>query len=106
MTEQLGLVTMYPPDCLRQLWRSSSAKWSPLTSGITSGTVASMRNALELLTTAHPAAANCGSNSRAMLASSAAKITLGAPLGVAGETTMSRTRAGIGVFRRQRVASP
>ena len=65
-----------------------------------------MRKALELLTTAHPAAANCGSISRAMPASSAAKMTRGAPSGTAFDTFMLRTRSGIGVFRRHRAASP
>ncbi len=65
-----------------------------------------MRKALELLTTAHPASANFGSSSRAMPASSAAKITRGAPSGPAGDTCILRTRSGIGVFKRQRTASP
>ena len=38
-----------------------------------------------------------------MLASRAAKITLGAALGVAGETIICPTRSGIAVFSRQRV---
>ena len=65
-----------------------------------------MRKALELLTTAQPAAANCGSRSRAMPASSAAKITRGAPSGEAFDTGILRTLSGIGVFKRQRTASP
>src|SRR5713101_821066 len=64
-----------------------------------------MRNALELVTTAHPAAAKRGSISTAIEASSAAKITLGAPSGVAGETRISATGEGIGVFSFQRAAS-
>ena len=51
-----------------------------------------MRKALELLTTAQPAAANCGSSSRAMPASRAAKITRGAPSGEALDTGIWRTR--------------
>ena len=65
-----------------------------------------MRNALELLTTAHPASANFGSSSRAMPESSAAKITRGAPFGSAGETGILRICSGIGVFSRHRTASP
>ncbi len=48
-----------------------------MTSGITSGTSACMRKALELEITAQPAAANCGSSSRAMSVSSAAKMMPG-----------------------------
>src|SRR5690242_5936608 len=64
-----------------------------------------MRSALEFETTAHPDSAKRGSSSAAMLASRAAKITLGAALGVAGETIICPTRSGIAVFSRQRVAS-
>src|ERR1700690_1211089 len=65
-----------------------------------------MRSALELVTTAHPAAANRGSISAAIDASKAAKMILGAPSGLAGDTRISATRAGIGVFIFQRAASP
>ena len=57
-----------------------------------------MRKALELVTTAHPAEANRGSISAAIEASRAAKITLGAPSGVAGETRMSATFEGMAVL--------
>src|SRR5262252_8786869 len=105
IAEQFGLVTIYPPDFLRQHCCSISARWSGLTSGITSGTSCCIRNADELLTTAHPASANLGSSSRAIPASSAAKITRGAPAGPASETGSLRTGSGIGVFSRQRTAS-
>ncbi len=82
-----------------------SLMWPPLTSGMTSGTSSCMRSALEFETTAQPASAKRGSISAAMEASSAAKIILGAPSGVAGETFIAATAAGIGVFRRQRAAS-
>src|ERR1022692_3849455 len=79
--------------------------WSPLTSGITRGTSVCMRKALELETTAQPAAANFGSNSRAMPASRAANIIFGALSGLAGETVMFATGVGMAVFKRQRAAS-
>src|SRR5882757_8510031 len=72
---------------------------------MTRGTSDSIRNALEFETTAHPAAANCGSISFAIEASSAAKIIFGAPFGVAGDTFICATRLGIAVFNRQRAAS-
>src|SRR5208282_6677813 len=102
MAEQLGLVTTYPPEEPRHDCLSISLIWSPLTSGITSGTSACMRRALELEMTAQPAEANCGSSSRAIPASSAAKIILGAPSGVAGATVIRATSAGMAVFKRQR----
>src|SRR5260370_16669461 len=105
MAEQLGLVTTKPPDLRREGWVSISWICSPLTSGITKGTSDCMRNALELETTAQPASANCGSNSRAIAASSAAKIIFGAPPGLAGATVILATFAGIAVFKRQRAAS-
>src|SRR5580658_2459877 len=105
IAEQLGLVTANPPDLARQDCLSISRMWSALTSGITSGTSACMRRALELETTARPAAANCGSSSRAIEASRAAKIILGAPTGLAGETIMFATADGMAVFKRQRAAS-
>src|ERR1022692_3667423 len=105
MAEQLGLVTTYPPDLVRHDCLSINRMWSPLTSGITRGTSACMRKALELETTAHPAAANFGSSSRAMAESRAAKIIFGAPSGLAGETLMFATAAGMAVFKRQRAAS-
>src|SRR6202162_2080823 len=105
MAEQLGLVTAKPPDLRRQGWVSINWMWSLLTSGITSGTSACMRKALELETTAQPAAANCGSSSRAIAASRAAKIIFGAPSGLAGATVILATLAGMAVFKRQRAAS-
>src|SRR5580700_3667270 len=80
--------------------------WSGLTSGITSGTSRCILSALELVTTAHPAAAKRGSISAAIEASSAAKMIFGAPSDVAGDTRISATRAGKGVFILQRAASP
>ena len=106
MAEQLGLVTTNPPDFFLQACVSINLTCPALTSGITSGTSFAMRNALEFETTMHPAAAKAGSISAAMLASSAAKITFGAPSGLAGETTILPTRSGIAVFKRQRAASP
>src|SRR5258708_5505181 len=64
-----------------------------------------MRNALELVITAQPASAKRGSSSAAIEESSAAKITLGAPSGVAGETRIFAIGPGIAVFIRQRAAS-
>ncbi len=64
-----------------------------------------MRKALEFETTAQPASAKRGSISAAMAASRAAKITLGAPSGLAAVTRILATRSGSGVFIRQRVAS-
>src|ERR1035437_7352039 len=64
-----------------------------------------MRNALELETTAQPAAANCGSSSRAIEASRAAKIIFGVPFGLAGETFISAIGARMALFKRQRAAS-
>src|ERR1700676_1446726 len=105
IAEQLGLVTTYPPDFFRQLWPSISLMCPALTSGITNGTSDCMRNALEFETTAQPASAKRGSISAAIEVSSAAKIIFGAPSGVAGETFIAATLAGIAVFRRQRAAS-
>ena len=104
-TEQFGFVTMKPRDFLRYDWFSNSARWSALTSGMTSGTSSCMRSALELETTAHPASAKRGSSSAAMAESRAAKIIFGAPSGVAGDTFIFATAEGMGVFRRQRAAS-
>ena len=64
-----------------------------------------MRKALELETTAQPASAKRGSISAAIDASSAAKITLGAPSGMAGETFMEATAGGIAVLSRHFAAS-
>src|ERR1700757_4770360 len=105
IAEQLGLVTTNPPDFRRQVWHSSSLMCPPLTSGITSGTSACMRQALELDTTAHPDSANRGSGSIAVVPSSAANKILGAPAGFAGDTRMLAMAAGIEVFNRQRAAS-
>src|ERR1017187_9163655 len=105
MAEQLGLVTTNPPDFFRQAWPSISLMCPEFTSGITSGTSDCMRSALELETTAQPASAKRGSSSAAIEASSAAKIIFGAPSGVAGETFIAATLAGICVFNRQRTAS-
>ena len=55
--------------------------------------------------TAHPASAKRGSISAAMEASSAAKITLGAPSGVAGATRIPATRAGRPAVRSSRPSS-
>src|SRR6185437_2840834 len=106
MAEQFELVTTKPPDFRRQDWHSISLMWSGLTSGITSGTSFAMRRALEFVITAQPASAKRGSSSAAIDASSAAKITLGAPSGVAADTRILATLAGIGVLKRQRAASP
>src|SRR5438552_461817 len=103
--EQFGLVTTKPPDFRRQLWHSSSLRWPEFTSGITSGTSDCIRSALELETTAHPASAKRGSSSAAIEESSAAKMILGAPSGVAGDTRIPATRSGMAVFIRQRAAS-
>ena len=104
---------MYPPgrplaEGRRQLCRSISARWSAFTSGTTSGTSSTMRKALEFDTTAQPAAANFGSNSRATSASSAAKIILGSsPAGVpSGVLGIAAMRSGIGVSSFHRQASP
>src|SRR5438270_5579856 len=105
MAEQLGLVTTKPPDFFRHACTSISLICPPLTSGITSGTSDCMRSALEFETTAQPASAKRGSISAAIEASRAAKIILGAPSGVAGETFIAATFGGMGVFRRQRAAS-
>src|SRR3954465_1873112 len=106
MAEQFEFVTANPPDFRRQDWHSISLTWSGLTSGITSGTSFAMRSALEFVITAQPASAKRGSSSAAMDASRAAKIIFGAPSGVAADTRILATFAGIGVFRRQRAASP
>ena len=105
IAEQFGLVTTNPPDFRRQLWHSSSLRCPAFTSGITSGTSDCMRSALELETTAHPASAKRGSSSAAMEESRAAKMILGAPSGLAGDTRISATRWGKAVFIRQRAAS-
>src|SRR5580700_602522 len=105
MAEQLGLVTTYPPDFFRHACPSINLMCPAFTSGITSGTSGCMRSALEFVITAQPASAKRGSISAAIEASSAAKIILGAPSGVAGDTFIAATLAGIGVFSRQRAAS-
>src|SRR5258708_14485719 len=51
MAEQLGLVTMNPRLFLNHSWVCRTFRCSPLTSGITRGTSACMRKALELETT-------------------------------------------------------
>src|SRR5579863_1891232 len=106
MAEQLGLVTTNPPFFFRQLWHSISLMWSGFTSGITRGTSFTMRNALELVITAQPASAKRGSSSLAIEESSAAKNTWGEPSGVAGDTLILAIEVGMGVFSRQRAASP
>ena len=70
-----------------------------------------MRKALEFEMTAQPAAANFGSNSRAMPASTEENIIFGSsPAGVLsgtlGITVMAAMRAGIGVSSFHRQASP
>src|SRR5260370_42311695 len=72
---------------------------------MTRGTSFTMRNALELVITAQPASAKRGSSSDAIEESRAAKITWGAPSGVAGETRIFATADGMAVFMRQRTAS-
>jgi hypothetical protein len=72
---------------------------------MTSGTLGCMRKALELETTAQPAAAKRGSISRAMSASRAAKMIFGAPSGSAGEIVILAMRSGQGVSRRHLAAS-
>src|SRR5438128_12486481 len=101
MAEQLELVTTNPPDFLRHDWHSISFVWSGFTSGMTSGTSFAMRSALEFVITAHPASAKRGSISAAIDASSAARITLGAPSGVAADTRIPAIRSGVAVSRRQ-----
>jgi hypothetical protein len=63
---------------------------------MTSGTLGCMRKALEFETTAQPAAANFGSSSRAMSASSAAKIIFGAPAGLGRRDRHLRDALGAG----------
>ena len=113
---QFGLVTMYPPgkpltEGRRQLCRSIIARWSAFTSGTTSGTSSTMRKALEFEMTAQPAAANFGSSSRAMPASTEEKIIFGSsppavPSGTLGITRMAAMRGGSGVSSFHRQASP
>src|SRR5437660_6591468 len=106
IAEQLGLVTANPPLSLNHFWVLSRGKWSPLTSGMTSGTSSIMRKPLELLITACPAAANLGSISLAAAESSAAKMTLGAPSGdEAANTIMLAILFGSGVLSRHLAAS-
>src|SRR5438045_44234 len=105
MAEQFELVTTKPPDLRRQDWHSINLMWSGLTSGITNGTSFAMRSALEFVMTAQPASAKRGSISAAIEASSAAKMTLGAPSGVADDTRIPTTHGGIAVLSRQRAAS-
>src|SRR6266550_2885184 len=94
---------------MRQLWVSIIARWSALTSGTTRGTAATIRNALEFEITAHPAAANFGSSSRAMSASSAAKMIFGSstadPSGTLGCNVIAAIREGNGVSSFHRHAS-
>src|SRR5215469_3943042 len=105
MAEQFELVTTKPPFFRRQDWHSINLVCSGLTSGMTRGTSFAMRSALELEITAQPASAKRGSSSAAIDASSAAKITLGEPSGVAGETRIFETGAGMAVRSLQRAAS-
>ena len=65
-----------------------------------------MRKALEFVITAQPDAANFGSISRAMAASTLAKMTFGAPSGSAGATIILAMRSGSGVSSRHFAASP
>src|SRR5207249_11806606 len=76
------------------------------TSGTSRGTSGCMRKALALETTACPAVAKRGSSSAATAASSAEKISLGAPEGSAEASRIVSKRDGMGVFRRQRAAAP
>ncbi len=65
-----------------------------------------MRKALEFEITAQPAAANFGSISRAIAASTLANTIFGAPSGSAGDTTIFAIRSGSGVSKRHLAASP
>ena len=70
-----------PTPC-RQGCSSIRCRWSAFTSGITSGTLGAMRNALEFDTTAQPAAANRGSSSRAIVGIQRGKNDLRRALGI------------------------
>src|ERR1700687_1035824 len=95
---------------MRQLWVSIIERWSALTSGTTRGTSGTIRNALEFEITAHPAAANFGSSSRAISASRAAKIIFGnSPKqhsGIFGCSVIAAIVGGNGVSSFHRQASP
>src|SRR6185312_8468853 len=106
MAEQLGLVTIKPPFFLYHFCVLMSGTWSPLTSGMMSGTSSAMRKALEFDTTAWPASAKAGSICCAAVASSAAKTSLGVDLsGAATATFMAAILAGIDVARFHFAAS-
>src|SRR5215210_6393851 len=107
VAEQFALVTIAPlqPRFLR--WQSIRPRWSPLTSGITSGTSGSIRKFLVLLNTNFPAFANAISTSPATAASSA-ENTIGA-LTTPGSHAMTRRVeivGGGGAPSSQRVTSP
>src|SRR5260370_12233795 len=72
---------------------------------MTRGTSFTMRNALELVITAQPASEKRGSSAAAIEESRAAKITWGAPSGVAGETGIFAPADGMAVFRREGAGS-
>ncbi len=77
-----------------------------MTSGISSGTSSAIRNAEALLTTSAPAAANAGSTSRAIAASSAENaIVTGGPGSVAVRVR-SATDPGSEIASRQWTLSP
>ena len=103
--EQLGLVTMRPDHPRAAPCRASSARWSALTSGITSGTTGSMRWLRALLTTTCPARANSASTSPATDASRPENTSFGARPGVTRSTVMSAMRSGRAAGRRHGAAS-
>ena len=105
MVEQLGLVTMQPDHPLAALCSVSKARWSALTSGITSGTTGSMRWLRALLTTTCPARANSASTSPATEASRPENSSRGARPGVTRSTVISAMRSGRAAGRRHGVAS-
>ena len=96
---QFGLVTMKPRSSrARVFWTGMSAVCSGLTSGISSGTSASMRCADAFEQTAKPAAASSSSTAPALPPGSAEKSSRtsdGIAAGSVGTTTMSATAAGM-----------
>ena len=107
ITEQLGLQTMKPRPPQRRRWASTSARWSALASGTTSGTSGSIRRFRALLTTARPARAKAGSISSAAAASSAEKTSVDSTApGSAGFTVSAAAAAGGPLETRQFTASP
>jgi hypothetical protein len=92
--EQFGLVTIAPGHPCAFRCCGISPRWSPLISGISSGTVGSMRMLRALEMTMCPAFANAGSMSFAALASSAENISRGPRPGTHPSTLTSRISAG------------